>query len=68
MRNLAATLALLCAFTNIAGAQNARHPFTVDDAATLRNARAVAVSPDGKTVLYPSASADQKVRTAPNGI
>jgi len=52
MRNLAATLALLCAFTNIAGAQNARHPFTVDDAATLRNARAVAVSPDGKTVLY----------------
>ena len=29
-----------------------RHPFTADDAAPLRRAQAVAVSPDGKTVLY----------------
>jgi dipeptidyl aminopeptidase/acylaminoacyl peptidase len=29
-----------------------RHPFTADDAATLRHAQAVAVSPDGKTILY----------------
>jgi len=34
-----------------AGAQNTRHPFTVDDAASLRSAAAVAVSPDGKSVL-----------------
>jgi acetyl esterase/lipase len=35
-----------------ASAQNTRHPFTVDDAATLRSAAAVAVSPDGMSVLY----------------
>ena len=33
-------------------AQTQRHPFTADDAASLRNAEAVAVSPDGTTVLY----------------
>ncbi len=33
-------------------AQTAKHQFTVDDAATLRHANAVAVSPDGKFVLY----------------
>jgi len=52
MRSLAAVLALLFSFTNISNAQTARHPFTFDDAATLHRARAVAVSPDGKTVLY----------------
>src|SRR3984957_16014525 len=29
-----------------------KHAFTVDDYSTLRSARAVAVSPDGKTILY----------------
>jgi dipeptidyl aminopeptidase/acylaminoacyl peptidase len=29
-----------------------RQPFTANDAATLRRAQAVAVSPDGKTILY----------------
>ncbi len=35
-----------------ASAQSTRHPFSVDDAALLRSAAAVAVSPDGKSVLY----------------
>jgi dipeptidyl aminopeptidase/acylaminoacyl peptidase len=51
MRNLvfASVLFLvsICAF-----AQGARHPFTFDDAATLHSATAVAVSPDGNSVLY----------------
>lgn len=33
-------------------AQTQRHSFTFDDAASLHSASAVAVSPDGKTVLY----------------
>src|SRR5512140_197109 len=32
--------------------QSSRHAFTFDDAASLHSAAAVAVSPDGKTVLY----------------
>jgi dipeptidyl aminopeptidase/acylaminoacyl peptidase len=32
--------------------QSSRHAFTFDDAASLHSAEAVAVSPDGKTVLY----------------
>ena len=36
----------------LAIAQNAHHPITFDDAATLRHADAIAVSPDGKTLLY----------------
>lgn len=36
----------------IAPAQTPRHPFTFDDAAALHSASAVAMSPDGKTVLY----------------
>src|ERR1022692_3245584 len=28
-----------------------KHPFTIDDAAALHSASAVAVSPDGKTIL-----------------
>ena len=35
-----------------ASSQNTRHPFSVDDAALLRSAAAVAVSPDGKSILY----------------
>src|ERR1700751_3998851 len=33
-------------------AQDSRHPFTIDDAASLHSAAAVAVSPDGKNILY----------------
>lgn len=33
-------------------ADDSRHPFTIDDASTLRSAHATAVSPDGKNVLY----------------
>jgi dipeptidyl aminopeptidase/acylaminoacyl peptidase len=51
MRRLALTVTLLavsvCTF-----AQNSRHPFTIDDAASLHSANAVAVSPDGKNILY----------------
>ena len=43
---------LLLAVSIAAAAQSARHPFTVDDAATLHSAAAAAVSPDGKNVLY----------------
>src|SRR5579859_1088427 len=35
-----------------AQSQTSRHAFTFDDAASLHSAAAVAVSPDGKTVLY----------------
>jgi hypothetical protein len=50
MRNLAfASILVLCL---CASAQTSRHPFTFDDAASLHSASAVAVSPDGKTVLY----------------
>jgi dipeptidyl aminopeptidase/acylaminoacyl peptidase len=44
--------ALLLAISIPAGAQNARHPFTFEDAASLHSAQAAAVSPDGKSVLY----------------
>jgi dipeptidyl aminopeptidase/acylaminoacyl peptidase len=47
---------LIVAFLLLAGmaasAQSSKHPFTVDDSATLRHAFSVAVSPDGATVLY----------------
>lgn len=32
--------------------QASRHPFTIDDAATLQRAQPVAVSPDAKSILY----------------
>ncbi len=51
MRRLALTVTLLavsvCTF-----AQSSRHPFTIDDAASLHSANAIAVSPDGKNILY----------------
>ena len=51
MRRLALTVTLLavsiCTFS-----QSSRHPFTIDDAASLHSANAVAVSPDGKNILY----------------
>jgi hypothetical protein len=52
MRNPLFASILLLAVSIAAGAQSTRHPFTVDDASTLRSAAAVAVSPDGKSVLY----------------
>jgi dipeptidyl aminopeptidase/acylaminoacyl peptidase len=51
MRKLVLTTFCLTAALQ-ATAQNARHPFTIDDASTLRQASIVAVSPDGKTILY----------------
>jgi len=50
-------LFLLVTLTSGALAQNpvtsnSRHPFTFDDAASLRSANAVAVSPDGQNILY----------------
>jgi dipeptidyl aminopeptidase/acylaminoacyl peptidase len=38
--------------TTFAFPQNSRHPFTIDDAAALHSASAVAISPDGKNILY----------------
>ncbi|HUI82640.1 MAG TPA: prolyl oligopeptidase family serine peptidase [Candidatus Binatia bacterium] len=52
MRKIAVTLAVLFFLAAILEAESTRHPFSFDDAATLRRATAVAVSPDGKTVLY----------------
>lgn len=52
MRNLAFPSLLLFAVSISAAAQTARHPFNGDDAATLHRAQAVAVSPDGKNILY----------------
>jgi len=52
MRNRMFASVLVLVVSISAAAQSARHPFTVDDAATLRSAGAVAVSPDGKSVLY----------------
>lgn len=49
MRNRAVVFILLLA---TAAAQSSRHPFTFDDAASIHSAHAVAVSPDGKNVLY----------------
>ncbi len=52
MRNLAFASILLLAVSIRGAAQTSRHPFTVDDAASLHRAQAVAVSPDGKSILY----------------
>ena len=52
MRIFNFALIVLCCSALPAATQNSRHPFTFEDAATLRSANAMAVSPDGKTVLY----------------
>jgi len=52
MRPLVFASTLLFVASISASTQSTRHPFTFDDAATLRSAHAVAVSPDGKSVLY----------------
>jgi dipeptidyl aminopeptidase/acylaminoacyl peptidase len=51
MRHLICCL-LLCTASIGGFTQESRHPFTIDDAASLRNAVPVAVSPDGKNILY----------------
>ena len=50
MRKLGFGVALWLVIPAVLVAQ--RHPFTANDAATLRHAQAVAVAPDGKTILY----------------
>jgi|HubBroStandDraft_6_1064221.scaffolds.fasta_scaffold00065_45 dipeptidyl aminopeptidase/acylaminoacyl peptidase len=52
MRSLVFASILLFVVSITATTQNTRHPFTFDDAATLRSAATVAVSPDSKNVLY----------------
>ena len=52
MRNLILVSAALLSVSIAAGAQSTRHAFTFDDAASLRSAAAVALSPDGKSILY----------------
>jgi dipeptidyl aminopeptidase/acylaminoacyl peptidase len=42
----------LLAISTFVLAQTTRHNFTFDDAATLHSAAAVAISPDGKSILY----------------
>lgn len=46
------TLSFLLLSAVAAQSQTSRHAFSFDDAASLRSALPVAVSPDGKTVLY----------------
>ncbi|HTW59226.1 MAG TPA: S9 family peptidase [Terriglobales bacterium] len=52
MRNPVFASIVLLALSIPAFSQNSRHPFVFDDAASLHSALAVAVSPDGKSVLY----------------
>ena len=51
-RRIAIVLFVCLVLPAIAMAQSPRHSFTVDDAAAVRGAEAIAVSPDGKTILY----------------
>jgi dipeptidyl aminopeptidase/acylaminoacyl peptidase len=52
MRNFAFLSALLLATCLFTFSQAEKHPFTMEDAASLHSAAAVAVSPDGKNILY----------------
>ena len=52
MRNQLFACILVLAVSIPATTQNTRHPFTFNDVASLRQAAAVAVSPDGKNILY----------------
>ena len=52
MRPMISVVVLLCMLGPTSFAQTARHPFTYEDLVALHDAVAVAVSPDGKTVLY----------------
>lgn len=52
MRPIVSAVVLLCLLGPVSFAQTARHPFTYEDLVALHDAAAIAVSPDGKTVLY----------------
>ena len=52
MRNVMLGFALYLLVPVLLMAQISRHPLTFDDAAALRHADAIAVSPDGKSLLY----------------
>ncbi|MGC2110705.1 MAG: S9 family peptidase [Candidatus Korobacteraceae bacterium] len=52
MRNAVFASLVMLAVAMSAPAQSARHPFTFEYGATMRHAEVVAVSPDGKTILY----------------
>jgi dipeptidyl aminopeptidase/acylaminoacyl peptidase len=52
MRNPKFATLILFVTPVIAISQSSPHPFTFDDAANLRSARAIAVSPDGNKILY----------------
>jgi dipeptidyl aminopeptidase/acylaminoacyl peptidase len=52
VRNLVLASILLFATSIFAVTQDSKHPFTLADAATLHRASPVAISPDGKSVLY----------------
>ena len=52
MRNLVLTFVACLIISLLTVAQTTRHPLSFEDAATLRHADAIAVSPDGKTLLY----------------
>ena len=43
---------LLATLSSVRGAGTEKHPFGINDYSALRSARAVAISPDGKTILY----------------
>ncbi len=52
MRNFFLAHTLLLGFSFTVVAQTTHHAFTFDDAASLHSAAAVAISPDGKNLLY----------------
>jgi hypothetical protein len=52
MRNFSLAAALFLMLSLLGVSQSTRHAFGFDDAASLRSAAAVAVSPDGKKPLY----------------
>lgn len=45
-------LAVIFGASSLANAQSAKHPFGIDDYSALHSAHAIAVSPDGKDILY----------------
>ena len=51
-RAIVLACALLATLSSVRGAGTEKHPFGINDYSALRSARAVAISPDGKTILY----------------
>jgi dipeptidyl aminopeptidase/acylaminoacyl peptidase len=44
--------ALLATLSSVRGAETEKHPFGINDYSAMRQAHAVAITPDGKTILY----------------